>query len=229
MGKGYMIWKQLLLISVLFLSTSSCSKQGSTTTNTDCIVRVIPLYTETTLTEYQINSIKLLFSKNNMSINGLQFTQFISDGGGNLPMITQTQVTANLFLNDLPVFYYNELFIFNNGIFDTAYLYTGTPLTNDITGHQTLSNLQSSFLKHVSESITYLPIGPPFVPSSSTYSDSCLVATLGYIDAVYIPGHTLPWGNLIKVWSVTTLHNSYPTVYVEDDNGLAWGMPVYIP
>ena len=224
-----MMGNRLLFILALFLNATSCSKQSSTTSTSDCIERLMPKYTESTLTGNQIDSIKALFSKNNLSIDQLLFTQFIPNIYSDPNMISQAQVTANLFLNGLPVFNYNEVFIFNNSIFDTAYLYTGTASSNDTTGHQTLSYLRSAFFKHVSESVIYSPVGKPFVPSSNTYLDSCLAVTLGYVDAVYFPGNTNPWGTLKKVWMIKPVHSGYPSVFVEDDSGLAWGVPVYIP
>jgi hypothetical protein len=224
MKRKYMKGNRLLFILALFLNATSCSKQSSTTLTSDCIERLMPKHTESTLTGNQLDSIKTLFGKNNLSIDQLQFIQFTPNIYSD-----QEQVWANLFLNGLPVFNYNEVFIFNHAIFDTAYLYTGTASSNDPTGHQTLAYLRTAFFKHVSESVIYAPVGKPFVPSSSTYLDSCLAVTLGYVDAVYFPGNTIPWGTLKKVWSIKPLHSSYPNVFVEDDSGLAWGVPVYIP
>lgn len=211
------------------MSAASCSKQTGATSGNGCIERVTPQSNETTLTNGQIDSITILFRKKNISANHLQFIEYTPDIYSDPLKVPQAQVWANLFLNGLPVFRYNEVFVFNNGIFDTAYLYTGTPLSHDTSGQQSLTYLRTSFLKHVSESITYSPLGKPFVPASNTYLDSCLVATLGYVDAVNIPGNSSPWGTLIKVWSITPLNSGNPCVYVKDDNGLAWGVPLYIP
>jgi hypothetical protein len=53
---------------------------------------------------------------------------------------------------------------------------------------------------------------------------------LGYVDAVSVPGSNVTGGKyLVKVWSVSPLHRFYPRVYVEDDNGKAWGISLYIP
>jgi len=229
MKRGYVFSTAALFFVALIIQTTSCSKSGSGTSDNACIERVIPQYTQTALTSGQIDSIKTLFGKNNMSTNQLQFIEYIPDIYTDTGMTPQAQVTANLFLNGLPVFNYNEVFVFNGGVFDTAYLYTGTPLTNDTTGHQTLAYLRSSFLKHVSESVTYSPISKPFVPSPNSYTGSCMVATMGYVDAVYAPGNTIPWGTLIKVWAVTPLNSGYPCVYVRDDNGVGWGVPLIIP
>jgi hypothetical protein len=213
-----------------------CTKQQNSNSNGNanngCISRNIANTKSTMLSDSQINSINTLFSKNGLSTSQLQFLYFIPDVYLDSAKPVQAQVDANLFINNLPVFNYTEVFVFNNGVFDTAYLYSGVPQNNDTTSHQSLSSLRTAFFKHVSESITYLPLlnSKPVVPSPNTYSDSCLVATMGYVDATYIPGNTSTWGStLIKVWLVNTQSRSFPDVMVEDDNGLAWGVPTYIP
>ena len=57
--------------------------------------------------------------------------------------------------------------------------------------------------------------------------------TLRYIDAGSLPGNTTTLNHaLIKVWYITPSSNAmisyYPRVYVEDDNGKAWGWPLYV-
>jgi hypothetical protein len=221
--------KLLMVFTVLIVSDTSCSKQDAATTDNDCIARSIPRYIETGLTDSQLDSINNLFGKNNLSTSQLQFYHFTSNIYSDPTKPPTSQVCANLFLNDLPVFRLNEVFLFSNGVLDTSYLYTGTPLSNDTTGHQSLTTLRKTFLSHVSEAITYSPVSKPFVPSSSAYLNVCLVATLGYIDVSYLPGNTKPWGTLIKVWSIKPSDNFYPSVYVKDEDGSAWGSPIVIP
>ena len=107
----------------------------------------------------------------------------------------------------------------------------GVPPNNDTTGHQTLTYLRSAFLQHVSEAVIYwpLPDSKPTVPSPAAYEDTCLSATLGYIDQSYIPGNTFALGHLIKIWLVTPSNSNYPAVFVRDDNGQGWGQKIYIP
>jgi hypothetical protein len=175
----------------------------------------------------------LLFRDNNLSTEGLQFIFFVPDVSVDPAIIsdTENQVTADLFVHGLPVFELNELFIFTGEKFDSAFLYTGRPANDNVGSNLSLDTLRKDFLKHVSESKIYGPInGSPFTPSASTYLDSCLGATLGYIDASYVPGQQLAYGSLlIKVWAVRPLGKIYPCVFVEDDNGLAWGFSISIP
>jgi hypothetical protein len=227
MKKRHIIYIRFLFL--LIVGAASCSKHGNVAADNGCIERVIPQHTETTLRTTQIDSIMALFSKNNISTDQLQFIQFIPNIYVDPVRTPQAQVRANLFVNGLPVFRYNEVFVFNDGIFDTAYLYTGAPLSNDTTSHRSITYLRSSFLQRVSESVTYSSVAPPFIPSSNTYTDKCLVAMLGYVDAVYIPEKSTTWGVSVKVWAITPLNSSYPSVFVEDDNGLAWGVPLMIP
>ncbi|MBS1667382.1 MAG: hypothetical protein JST58_08400 [Bacteroidetes bacterium] len=219
-----------LIAAALFGSLAACNKKQNSNSDSGCITRVIATTVSQTLNASQIDSIEVLFNKNNLSTAQLQFLYFVPNAFSDTTLPAQTQVTAEFFLNKLPVFGYNEYFIFNNAIFDTAYLYTGIPQNNDSSGHQTLSYLRDAFMKHVSESVFYSPLfTKPFVPSASLYLDSCLTATLGYIDASSVKGSNAIWGKtLVKVWSVTC-NNHYPGIFVEDDNGLAWGVPQIIP
>ncbi len=220
-----------LLVAVLYVFGVACTKHQNSISDNGCISRLVAKTISPTLSSSQIDSINILFSNNNMSTAQLQFLYFTPNVYSDTTKPTQSQVIANLFINGLPMFGNNEAFIFNNGIFDTAYLYNGIPQTNDTTGHQSFSYLRTAFMNHVSESITYMPLQiPPFIPSPKNYIDSCLTATLGYVDASSIPGNQNDiWGStLIKVWSVSC-NNHYPSILVKDDNGLAWGVPVYIP
>jgi hypothetical protein len=131
MKKRHIIYIRFLFL--LIVGAASCSKHGNVAADNGCIERVIPQHTETTLRTTQIDSIMALFSKNNISTDQLQFIQFIPNIYVDPVRTPQAQVRANLFVNGLPVFRYNEVFVFNDGIFDTAYLYTGAPLSNDTT------------------------------------------------------------------------------------------------
>ena len=112
--------------------------------------------------------------------------------------------------------------------------YTGPIPNADTTTHQTFSDLRHAFLAHIAES-GFVGGGaanssPRFPFKASSYTDSCLLVTLGYVDASKIPGSTTPPETaLIKVWSVTALHGGLPAVTVEDDNGSAWGVVLTVP
>jgi hypothetical protein len=85
----------------------------------------------------------------------------------------QTQVTANPFLNGLPIFNDQQLFIFFNGIFSPSrsYLMVEVAANNDTTGNQSLPHLRSAFLQHVSEAtISGGSVSrKPLVPSPAAY------------------------------------------------------------
>jgi hypothetical protein len=228
-GSAYIFF----LLPALLVYALSCSKQEGAPAGNGCISRVEPLYTQTTLTNSQIDSIKTLFANNNLSANQLQFTVYLPDTHTGLCSIPQEQVTAIVFINGLPVFGSEETYIFNNGLFQDVFpAAIGTPQTNDSSGRLSLTYLQGAFLDHVSES--FFAGGPanskPFIPSPNKFKDSCLLATLGYLDAASIPGNSTPVGTtLVKVWKLTPLNGSYPLVYVEDDNGSGWGVPLLVP
>jgi hypothetical protein len=205
----------------------SCTRHSTIVPN-GCISRVVPNYTINTLSAGANDSIQALFAANNLSTNDLQFVIFSPQMVfGTPPNSSPAQVSAVPFINGLPVFT-DDFFTFDNGILKTTFLYQGKPQNNDSTGHQSLSLLQIDFLVHVSQ-VTIGGGALNSVPtrlSPATYRDSCLLATLGYLDASQVPGNSAPWGEtLIKVWKVTPLNGNFPTVYVEDDNGLAWGEP----
>jgi hypothetical protein len=229
---------------LLILGFSSCRKD-KTATNNNCIERVVllpgdlpinapPIIEVDPITEGQIDTIKTLFTNNNLPFDQYQFVYYIYDiyvpGPGDT---IQTQVTANPFLNGLPVFLDQQVFNFDNGVFSpsSSYLTVEVAASNDTTGHQSLSYLRGAFLQYVSEAIIAggASNSKPFVPSPAAYRDTCLSATLGYIDQSYIPGNPYSLGHLIKIWQVTPLNSNYPSVFVRDDNGQGWGEPVFIP
>jgi hypothetical protein len=226
--------KKILTYFCCLIFIFSCTRETATVNNVadnGCISIAVAQASQTSLSASQIQSIDSLFQANNMSTDGLQFIEYIPDIYSDTTKPPHEQVAANLFLNGLPVFHYTEAFDFNNGVFDTSALYTGAPANNNADGHQSLTSLRTDFLDHVSESKIEGGVlnATPFTPSASTYVDTCLAATLGYVDATAVPGNTLPYGNLVKVWSITPSHGTYPCVYVEDDNGLAWGVPLFLP
>jgi hypothetical protein len=228
----------LLLVLAGF---SSCLKD-KTTASRDCIEREVlvpgdlpinapPIFDADPITEGQIDTIKILFANNNLAFYQYQYVYYIYNTllGDSI----QTQVTANPFLNGLPIFYDQQVFNFDNGVFSpsTSYLTVEVAASSDTTGHRSLSYLRSAFLQHVSEATISggAADAKPFVPSASAYTDTCLSATLGYIDLSFIPGNSYSPGHVIKIWQVTALNSNYPAVFVRDDNGQGWGEPVFIP
>jgi hypothetical protein len=215
-----------LFFAALIAQVLSCSKPkvGSGIPDNKCIDRVVARPGQTSLSAGQLDSIHILFSQNNIKDSQLQFFAFRPDINTDSTLAPQAQVSAILFINGLPVFNKAEVYMFNAGIFDTAYLYTGAPLTNDSSGHLSLPSLRSIFLKFVAQTIkTYSSAAlPPIFSSADNFNDTCLSATLGYMDAFYVPGGNQPTGTLIKVWKITPSDNGFPVLYVEDDDGSAW-------
>jgi hypothetical protein len=232
-------------ILLLFLIPYSCTKHNQDASQSDsiCINRLFPIATDYKVSGPDLDSIYVLFQANNLSIANLLFLSWSTDITTNINPLAysgyQEQVLATQFFNGLPLFGSPTFFSFNAGIYQPAGNidgYYGTPPGPDTIGHQTMATLRNDFLDKVSES--YMEGGPlnakPFVPSASTYKNACLDVTLGYIDASMIPGNSAPFGMaLVKVWSVAPAASStityYPLIYVEDDNGQAWGVPFLVP
>ncbi len=233
----------LYLISLLIIIfIASCTKHNQSSDGSICITRITPKVSDYKVAGANLDSIKTLFAANNLSTSNLQFQSFGTDTVINILPGNysgyQEQISATQFFNGLPVFSGDAYFIFDAGIFQTSesYFYNGVLPDADTTSHQSYINLRNAFLAHVSESSTIGgPVNSkPFIPSASTYINACLDVTLGYIDASRITGSNVAYGKqLIKVWSVTPSINSainyYPLVYVEDNNGLAWGNAFVIP
>ena len=228
-----------LLLSVLIIFGTSCSKNGTSHgSDSGCITRVIPMLTDTLLSLDELDSIDMLFRQNNLSAANLQFYSFKGymvhdstyDG-------IQEQIIATQFYHDLPLFSVagDKLFLFNNGQLQpppSHYWdgYDGPAPDADTSGHQALSVLRSAFFERLAGYVN--PGGPAQWADSSNqppnYHDSCLVAKLGYIDAAWAPGSTIrPNTALIKVWKVSPL--SGPPVYVQDNNGLSWPIVLTFP
>ena len=228
-----------LLLSVLIIFGTSCSKNGTSHgSDSGCITRVIPMLTDTLLSLDELDSINVLFRQNNLSTANLQFYSFNGymvhdstyDG-------IQLQIIATQFYHNLPLFSVagDKMFLFNDGQVQPPppnYWdgYDGPAPDADTSGHQALSVLRSAFFERLAGYVN--PGGPALWPDSPShqvnYHDSCLVAKLGYIDAAWAPGSTIsPNTALIKVWKVSPL--SGPSVYVQDNNGLSWPIALTFP
>jgi hypothetical protein len=173
-----------------------------------------------------LDSIDALFSHNGLSTAGLQFYGFYVD------TITEQgyteieqQVSAAIFYNGLPSFGNYATFIFKAGIYSQAdgVTWQGATPGPDTTAHQTLEDLRAIYLAHYQQDAITPPVAHPPPPSHPglNWRDSCLVATLGYADASVF-NSSIPWGTqLVKAWWIAPVGQTYPAIYVEDDNG-AW-------
>jgi hypothetical protein len=226
---------------VILAGFASCRKSRATTDN-GCIERVAllpgdlpinapPIIEVDPITDSQIDTIRTLFANNNLPFNQYQFLYYSYLPWS--PDSIQQQVTGNPFLNGLPIFDDQQVFNFFNGIYSASnsYLTVELAANSDTTGHQSLSYLRSAFLQHVSEATITggANNSKPVAPSPAAYIDTCLSATLGYIDQSYIPGNPYSLGHLIKIWQVAPVNSNYPTVFVRDDNGMGWGVPIALP
>jgi hypothetical protein len=240
------IYFSLIACFIIAIAIASCNKhdQSSGENGYNCITRLSPKVSDYGVSGADLDSIYALFSANNLSTADLQFQTWQTDTVMNVDPGAyngyQEQVNANQFFNGLPVFADGKFFIFNAGKFQPGGIYdgyTGPAPTGDTIGHQALPALREDFLSHVAQS--YVAGGAPsnsqpFIPSASTYVTACFDVTLGYLDAAMVPENPAAYGKeLIKVWKVVPSKSSsftyYPLVYVEDDNGLAWGVPTFIP
>ena len=228
-----------LLLFVLMIFGASCAKYGTSQgSDPGCITRVIPMLTDSLLSQGELDSINLLFRQNSLSTANLQFYFFgdymvhdsTYDG-------IQVQIVATQFYYGLPLFSIggDKMFLFNNGQLQPSpphYWdgYDGPAPDADTSGHQALSVLRSAFFQRIAG---YVNPGGPAVyvdsNSSANYHDSCLEAKLGYIDASWAPGSTIrPNTALLKVWKVTPISGN-PPVYVQDNNGLSWPVALTLP
>jgi hypothetical protein len=218
-----------LLICCLLLSLVACSRHSSN--NTPCITRSVAT-TVPFITATQLDTVNTYFAKNNLSTANLQFLSYFTFQttypGYNG---SQTQITARVFINGLPVINSSEVFNFDStGIFKDIYnqLYA-IPTSTDTSAHQSLAALRQLFLNNYKKCIFYPPTanGVPVQPKVP-YDDSCLQAELGYLDAGAL--HTgIPYNNLrIKAWIVypaNLIGNNvpytmlFPSVIVVDSSG----------
>lgn len=212
MKKCRLLLSWAIIAAALVTQVLSCSKHQTSSDNA-CIQRIIPDRGQPRLPVAQIDAIDSLFINNNISTAHLQFNTYIPNTNTDPAVVPQELVVANIFINGLPLFNYDDVFTFNAGILDSALLYPGTPSTNDATGHQTLSFLRTAFLKYAVAS------------SPDQYANICLSATLGYIDASWLPGNVLSWGTPIKAWKITPSNSDFPLVFVKDDDSTGWAPP----
>jgi hypothetical protein len=230
-------------LAIIMLSAVACNKHDSSTVNNNvCGNRLTPKATDHAVAGADLDSIRALFSANNLSIDNLQFQYW--DTAWTLNTIPgqfnghEEQVVATQYFNGLPVFGESVYFTFYDGVYqpDQSSKYTGPAPVGDTTGHRTLAELRKIFLSHISESYRAggLANSKPFIPTAAAYENDCLTVTLGYMDA----GMTFRQGPplnkaLVKVWAVTPASNPsisfFPLVYVEDGSGTGWGVPFLIP
>lgn len=216
------------VLPLLLIAVVACGKHHDQNTATSQCMEEVKDPFISTLTQGQIDTVKTLFTqagRGYQDIWPIYFTQLSQEA---------EQVMGIQLINWLPVFDDDVVFNFQKGALTAdSSVITARPLSNDTAGHQTDSDLRAAFLAHVAESKIYG--GPvqdsiPFTPNAAKYEDSCLQKTLGYVDSVFVPGTKVYGGiYLVKVWAISPLNTNYPIVYVEDQGGITWGQPLYIP
>jgi len=240
-------FRSLACCLIMILLTVSCHKHSSDDNDSICVTRLVPQVSDYNVSGAALDSIYNLFKVNNLSTANLQFQYWITYTEVNVDPGAyngyEEQIQANQFFNGLPVFADMKIFIFYDGNYSasgTVGGYSGPAPGIDITTHQTFAGLRTAFLANLSQS--YSEGGAAgatrFVPSPSTYTHACLNVTLGYLDAGMLPANAPNVAfsfnqAVVKVWQVTPARDSsityYPLVYVEDDNGFAWGVPFVFP
>lgn len=221
MKKGLKLW--WCLAGVLSFLYISCSKHHDTSA-ADCITKT-DASEAPTVSPTQLDSIDALFSRNGLSTAGLQFYSLFVDTMGPGSGGIEQQVSAAPFYNGLPLFENYATFIFKAGIYSPAdgVTWHGAIPGPDTTFHQTLEDLRAIYLAHYQQDAITPPVANPPPPSHPglNWRDSCLVAMPGYADASVF-NSSIPWGTqLVKAWWIAPVGQTYPAIYVEDDNG-AW-------
>jgi hypothetical protein len=224
-------WKPLpWLAPILFFFLISCSRhhENPVPPAVDCITRLPDTASQTSsVTPAQLNVILALFQHNNLPATGLKFVGIdsnIYEPPGYPDSISQVMVVAELFINGLPTFSPGGVaFYFYNGSYQTNLTHYGTASSTDTSAHQTLEDLRTIYLAHYQEDAITPPVADPPPPTHPglNWRDSCLVAMFGYADASIFDS-SITWGTeQVKTWWVAPVGQTYPAIYIEDDNG-AW-------
>ncbi|MDP4150073.1 MAG: hypothetical protein Q8927_07840 [Bacteroidota bacterium] len=194
-----------LLLLVFSLNLVSCSKHNASADN--CITRVTPRVTDIIVAPAVLDTIHGLFQANHLANPRIQFNGLHTDTwlDSNSQRVVVQQVTANYFVNGLPVFggYLNYTFVNGRFIDSNALRIAGQPENDDTMGHQPLAVLRSVFYQY-----------------NPDYTGPCLKATLCYLDAGSIAPYTVPLGKvLVKVWAINPTPHGFPLVFVVDETG----------
>lgn len=226
--------KRLLVLTIWLFFIISCRKHDAVVA--DCISAVTADSTSMAdlVTTSQKNLIDNLFNQNNLSTADEQFSSLDSNrylAPGYSDSVSQVAVVAYLWYNHLPVFMWNDYFIFYNGVIQpSSIIYKGTIPGPDTSFRQSLESLriiyQANFSKvEISGGLAANTTRHP----NQSYLDSCLTAQPGYLDAAnFVPG--LPSGiSLVKAWKVTPVGASFPMVMIADSSGAALPINEAIP
>jgi hypothetical protein len=188
------------------------------------------------VTTSQLNVIDNLFRLNNLSTANQQFFWVDSNTfqpPGYTTDVDQVEVLSYRWYNNLPVFRWNDNITFYNGLFQAqaSIVFKGAAPGADVDFHQSLASLRTIWLNNFMRVGIYGPQLDDTVPAhpNASYSDSCLVAKRGYIDAGYFAATFGYTGQLVKAWTVAPPNGTYPLVIIADNTGAAWPSNVYLP
>jgi hypothetical protein len=203
-------------LTIWLLFAISCKKSDDNAV--DCISEVsnTPVSMASTVNPSQLSIIDNLFRQNNSSTTGQQFFSIDSNRialAGYPDSVNQIAILSYVWFNNLPVFFWNNNYIFYNGVLqDRSIIYAGQIPGPDTSFRQNLVSLRLIYLRY-----------------NPSCRDSCLTAQPGYIDPAYFGRIGLAVATLVKAWKITPVGSNNPMVMIEDDNGAAWPVSLNLP
>ncbi len=226
--------KQLLCLFVWLFFIISCRKHDEVVA--DCISEVTAdsMSMANLVTSSQFDFIDSLFSRNSLSTANEQFSYLDSNRyqpPGYNYLVSQVAIVAYLWYNQLPVFMWNNYFIFYDGVLQSSsIIYRGAVPGPDTIFHQSLESLRLIYQSNFSKVIISggAANSSPRHPNQS-YLNSCLTAQPGYIDAATIYPGLQNGIRLVKAWKVTPVGTSFPIVMIADSTGAAYPVDVFYP
>jgi hypothetical protein len=185
------------------------------------------------LTQAQLDVINTLFQQNNLPIANQQFfyvdSNYYTPPGYNAN-VDQVMILSYRWYNNLPVFSWNDNYIFYNGVLQpsASIIYKGSAPGPGSFG-QSLSSLHTIWLNNFMKVATYSPLSNKPTYPNPGFRDSCLTALPGYVDATLFDS-TIAWETqLVKAWQVAPVGSVYPMVYIEDSTGAPWPSDIFFP
>ena len=226
---------------VLTLLIIACSRKNNDMGN-NCITRYSGITPSFWITAAQLDTIDRLCGKSNLDPASYQFTSYYRQ-----PVDVRSYtgadivVTANSYINGLPVFLQSILFNFDttgNLLAPPSGGWTGPAPDKNAGTRRTLQSLRSIFLNNYKKCTIQggLANTPPYHPTAP-YQDSCLGAMLGYIGA-NIADSVIPYGTqLVKAWVICAADKipfnlsapPFPSVIVIDSTAKPFPQNMYYP
>jgi hypothetical protein len=223
-----------LIFLIFIISCKKLEPSSNSTSAAGCISEgTIPVDSlEVPLTQAQLDAINTLFGQNNLSTANQLF--FDIDSANVIPFdstayVDEVEILSYRWYNNLPVFRWNDNYLFYNGILQPSLIYDGLTPGPDITFRLSLSSLHTIWLNNFMKAPTYWPLGNKITYPNASYRDSCLTADHGYLDAAYFDPSIAFGTRFVKAWEVAPTGSYSPMVCIEDSTGTAWPVPVLIP